>query len=136
MKKDLFAAGLICILLGEVTPFFGAAFYWRVFTIVGLAIIALCFLPEGEKKKLESLFKACKLYTELDKEKKVPPKVISKTEFENGYQYHLSLPKGLSTKDFNEKKQAIAEALDSEVEFSYDNGRILMKVTKGLLKNP
>lgn len=48
--------------------------------------------------------------------------------------YHLKLPKGLSTKDFNEKKQAIAEALNSEVEFSYDNGKILMKVTRDLLK--
>jgi hypothetical protein len=56
------------------------------------------------------LFIGCKLFTEIDG-RKISPKIISKKEFNGGYEYRLKLPPGLSTADFNKKKQAIEEAL-------------------------
>lgn len=129
MKKDLFVAGLICILLGELTPIVGASQYWRVFTIFGILIVIGSLLAGRKKNRLQLLFEGCKLYTEING-KKILPKVVSKTDIENGCEYCLTIPPGLSTADFKQKKQAMGEALNSEVEFSYKQGKILMREVK------
>ncbi len=61
------------------------------------------------------------------------PRYIRKKKTDYGYCITLSLPPGLSTKDFEKHRDAISQNLNKDVEFSYKNYRIYMKVYENRL---
>ena len=88
-----------------------------------------------QNKKLESLFIACKLFTEING-KKITPKIVSKTVFANGFEYRLSIPAGLCSSDFKKKAEAFSEAYDKKVEFRYEQGKLIMRAVDAYCPNP
>lgn len=126
MRKELVYSGFVSIVVGSlITLAGGATSYQWLFYLAGIALIVSSLGAGHQKNKLKSLFIACKLFTEIDG-KKIFPKVISKTELENGFQYRLTIPTGLCSGDFNNKAQAFSEAYNKKVEFKYDQGKLLM----------
>lgn len=61
------------------------------------------------------------------------PKYIRKRKTDYGYCVTLSLPAGLSTKDFDKNKLAIEQYLNRDVEITYKNHRIYLKVFENKL---
>ncbi len=56
------------------------------------------------------------------------PRYLGKRKTDYGYQITLSLPAGLSTKDFEKNKLEIEQYLNKKIDIEYANHRIYMKV--------
>lgn len=56
------------------------------------------------------------------------PKYLNKRNTDYGCCITMTLPPGLSTKDFEKHKEAIEQNLNTDVEFNYKNNRVFMKI--------
>jgi S-DNA-T family DNA segregation ATPase FtsK/SpoIIIE len=104
---------------------------WHFFTMLGMA--GLFYRQGFDKKSLDNIFKQSGL-TKKNGEFEDTPKLIAKKETDDGFQAVLSLPVGLSSRDFIRRSQTISEALNAEVDFKYENGKIIMTADKTKLK--
>ena len=62
------------------------------------------------------------------------PRIIKKQKHETSVDYILTLPPGLSLKDFENKHDAIEQNIRKPVSFDYNNGVIIMTVKEPLKK--
>lgn len=123
-------AGILAIFFGWFTAAILQDFKWHIFTLLGIAIL---FYPKKEKKDLTNIFKQTGLTKKTGNIEDIP-RIIAKKETENGFEALLTLPVGLSSKDFIRKSQSVGEALNADVEFKYHKGKIAMVVNKRQLK--
>ena len=86
-----------------------------------------CLSTMVEVKRLFNPYKA--LFENLNiKAGNQVPRYIKKRKADYGYIATFSLPYGLSTNDFENKKLAIEQYLNKRIEISYNNYRMFMKV--------
>src|SRR5690554_4203351 len=78
----------------------------------------------GEGKKLRTLWRAGRLYNADG----TFPELREKRKTDYGYCLRLSLPPGLSTHDFEQRQDAIEQALGHRVEISYSNKNMFVQV--------
>ena len=86
------------------------------------------------KTKLDKLFINCGLVINTSYGQLLIPKVIKKVRKDDGMDYILSLPPGLSLSEFRQKEEHISQTLDAKITFEYNNGIIIMSERKAKLK--
>lgn len=98
----------------------------------GLFLVALdAYL--SYKSKFDKLFANCGLFINTGNDKLLP-RVLKKQKHETSTDYILTLPPGLSLKNFTDKQEAIEQNIRKPVSFDYNNGVIIMTVKEELKK--
>lgn len=121
----------VSVVFGAMVSALSGEWQWHFFTVLG--IIGLFYKQGFDQKSLTNIFKQSGLIKKNGDFEDVP-KIIAQKETEGGFQAVLSLPVGLSSKDFIRRSQAVSEALNAEVDFKYENGKIIMTADKTKLK--
>jgi energy-coupling factor transporter ATP-binding protein EcfA2 len=85
------------------------------------------------KSKFDKLFTNCGLFINTGNDKLLP-RVLKKQRHETSTDYILTLPPGLSLKNFTDKQEAIEQNIRKPVSFNYNNGVIIMTVKEELKK--
>lgn len=102
---------------------------WFYFVAGALLVRAVWPTPRHERQLLR-LLEGCDLCAKID-QTVVMPRIV-KSEKRNGKAtYTLTLPPGLSSKDFEDKNLALSEGLNATVSTKYMDGRIIMDVERG-----
>ena len=123
-KKENFTLYAGCFGLGIATVMLGSSdINWLGYTLGAVGGVAATFDTFGSKHPYKKLFENLKLSVG-----DVIPKYLGKKKTEYGYQVTLSLPPGLSTKDFEKNKLEIEQYLNKKIDIEYANHRIYMKV--------
>ena len=84
-----------------------------------------------KKSNLEHFIDAMDIKNELNEK----TKLLDKHKQENKNVYIYSIPKGLSTSDFEEYKEAMEQQLDNKIDIKYENKRIVIEEITSKLKN-
>ena len=84
-----------------------------------------------KKSNLEHFIDAMDIKNELNEK----TKLLDKHKQENKNVYIYSIPKGLSTSDFEEYKEAMEQKLDNKIDIKYENKRIVIEEITSKLKN-
>ena len=126
----LLAAALLLLFITGGQMLLGVRGYdWLYIFVLVLLVPALWPTPRHEQQLLH-LLEGCGLYSKIG-EQAVLPKIV-KCERRGGKAiYTLTLPPGLSSKDFADKDLALAEGLNAAVRTKYMDGRIVMDVERG-----
>lgn len=98
--------------------------------IPSFLILGAAFIPKGKMKderKIEKVFKNCNLSVKEGEEKKYPKFLRKTQENENYTTYFYTVPFGLKSKDFEEIKDELEEALNKEIDIVFD-GVVIIKV--------
>ena len=120
----LAAAILFLFILGGQALLSIRGLGWLYFVAAALLIRAVWPTPRHERELLR-LLRGCELVVRIG-ETVVLPKMI-KYEVNGGRAtYTLTLPPGLSSKDFEAKNLALSEGLNAVVATKYVDGRIVM----------
>ncbi|NJD02052.1 MAG: DNA translocase FtsK [Ruminiclostridium sp.] len=130
MKNDNVSIGGISLAgLGAAALLWPAAPAWLVPVSVGGGI-GLCALGWwlNHYTDLERLFLNCGLFIHTISDTILVPKKIKTIKKNNGRDYILSLPKGLSLQQFKDKEAHISQALDKHVRFDFNNGILIMSI--------
>jgi S-DNA-T family DNA segregation ATPase FtsK/SpoIIIE len=96
-------------------------------TIVGGIVTTLYGYFSERKTKLDKLFLNCGLLINTGNVKLIPKK-IRKIPQPDGHDMILTLPPGMCLDDFRKKQINIAQALNANVRFDFNNGQIIMFV--------
>jgi len=133
-NNGLFMAGLGSMVFGGMIGVFAPAYTIAKFGFyaIGSLTMTLHFVGTWETK-WDKIFKSLGLY-KGDKDKPILPKIVKKTERDYGYDLLVSLPLGLTSKDFEKQKLAIEEHLNADIEMEYVNKHIFMKIIINKLK--
>ena len=84
-----------------------------------------------KKSNLEHFIDAIDIKNDLNQK----TKLLDKHKQENKNVYIYSIPKGLSTSDFEEYKEAMEQQLDNKIDIKYENKRIVIEEITSKLKN-
>ena len=84
-----------------------------------------------KKSNLEHFIDAMDIKNELNEK----TKLLDKHKQENKNVYIYSIPKGLSTSDFEEYKEAMEQQLDNKIDIKYENKRIIIEEITSKLKS-
>ena len=84
-----------------------------------------------KKSNLEHFIDAMDIKNELNEK----TKLLDKHKQENKNVYIYSIPKGLSTSDFEEYKEAMEQQLDNKIDIKYENKRIVIEEITSKLKS-
>lgn len=121
--------GVVC-LISAIFGIFAATYFgwrWHFFTVLG--ILFYFYKPKNDPKDLSNIFRQTGLVKKSGDLEEVP-RIIS----QKGDTTLLTLPVGLSSRDFERKALAVSEALNATVDFKYHAGKIVMTVTKEKLQ--
>lgn len=119
------------VFINTLAPWIGVSpGYGTLMVVGGISFVALDFYL-NYKSKLEKLFLNCRLYIDTGNEKLIPV-VMKKQKHETSTDYILTLPPGMSLKDFENKHEAIEQNMRKPVSFDYRNGVIIMTVKEPL----
>jgi S-DNA-T family DNA segregation ATPase FtsK/SpoIIIE len=121
----------ISILFGPMAAAVTGSQLWYLFTFLG--IIGLFYKPGTDYKSLTNLFRQTGLVKRTG-DYEDTPKIIAQKEQDGITETILSLPVGLSVKDFERKTEAISEARNSKISFQYQAGKVKMTEVKRKLK--
>ena len=126
-KNGLFMAGLGSMVFGAMMGAFYPAIPIAEFGFYALGAMSISgdFINKNDKWK--KIFEGLGLYVGDIEDPKLP-QVKKKTTKEYGYDLLVTLPLGLTSKDFEEKKLAIEQHLNAKINIEYQNKHILMKV--------
>ena len=84
-----------------------------------------------KKSNLEHFIDAMDIKNELNEK----TKLLDKHKQENKNVYIYSIPKGLSTSDFEEYKEAMEQQLDNKIDIKYENKKIIIEEITSKLKS-
>ena len=84
-----------------------------------------------KKSNLEHFIDAIDIKNDLNQK----TKLLDKHKQENKNVYIYSIPKGLSTSDFEEYKEAMEQQLDNKIDIKYENKRIIIEEITSKLKS-
>lgn len=84
-----------------------------------------------KKSNLEHFIDAMDIKNDLNQK----TKLLDKHKQENKNVYIYSIPKGLSTSDFEEYKEAMEQQFDNKIDIKYENKRIIIEEITSKLKN-
>lgn len=128
-ENGLFMAGIGSMVFGGVVGAFFPAYpiaQYGSYAIGALSII-LHFL-ENWDTKWDKIFKSLNLYMEKRNGELILPKVVKRREIEDGEELMITLPLGLTSKDFEEQQLAIEEHLNAKIEIEYKNKHIFLTI--------
>ncbi len=91
--------------------------------LIGIGIIGGAIESVKKPNPYKRLFENCGLTPGGE-----TPVFSGETETDYGYDLRFSLPPGLSTDDFEEKKLAIEQYLGKRICISYENKNVIIKV--------
>lgn len=141
-KKEIsnkYTLPLIGFLFGTIAiKATGSFWYCLVFTASFIPLVQDIILrarKTADAEKVTAVMEAAGLTKKLG-ESVLKPHEIWRQETETGFRAGYSLPKGLSSEDFQKKERAISEALGAEVRFSFEKkGQVMMEVYNTKLKD-
>lgn len=100
---------------------------WRLMAFAGVAIIGWRFWNPHDR--LQTLFRALNLRFKNGEIERLP-RIKRVFKLENGKEYMIDLPPGISSEDFKKHEQRLSEGLKAHVETKYESGYLRMKVLK------
>ena len=105
---------------------------YSLLTLSGLGAFMLAhdWVSSWPTRRLKVAFENCKLYIQKDAGLRLP-KLKKTVRHPWGYHFYYSLPIGLCKADFEQEREPIEAALDSEVNFSWANGLLRVEVATG-----
>lgn len=99
--------------------------------LVAIALVLMFIWPDSQRRHghLLRLFKGCGLYARID-DRLILPRVVKYDGRSDKAVYILTLPPGLSSKDFEAKNLALSEGMNAKVSTKFEDGRILMHIDR------
>lgn len=102
---------------------------WLYLGVGALIVRALWPVPKHERRLLR-LLAGCDLCAKID-QTMVLPRIVGFEKRGGKATYTLTLPPGLSSKDFADKNLALSEGLNAAVTTQFADGCIIMNVERG-----
>ena len=99
---------------------------------MGALFMAHDYISSFPARRLKVAFETCKLYVHKEAGIRLPKLIAKRTKrYDWGWWFYYSLPIGLCKSDFDQEREPIEAALDSEVNFAWQDGYLRVEVAKG-----
>ena len=99
---------------------------------LGAMMMAHDYISSFPTRRLKVAFETCKLYVHKEAGIRLPKLVAKRTKrYDWGWWFYYSLPIGLCKSDFDQEREPIEAALDSEVNFAWQDGYLRVEVATG-----